>query len=176
MSGGGTGKTVMTEEEKRRLSTEEARRAHDRNEDFYLTIDESTIKSADAALRTLLLINGGAAVAVLAFAGAVVSKGTSNHQIVAHISRSLAYFAWGVVIAAVALCVTYLVHFATGWHTISHLRVWDYPYVIPGKRTMLAAKVKRGLHLLAILLAVASVVVFICGLITVGRALTFLPG
>ena len=59
----------MTDNERYRRSMEEAHRAHDVLTDFYTSINESTIKSADAALRTFLLVNGGAAVAVLAFMG-----------------------------------------------------------------------------------------------------------
>jgi len=56
------------------LQIEEAQRAHDTLDNFSLSINDSTIKSAEAVLRTCLLINGGAAVAILAFMGAVISK------------------------------------------------------------------------------------------------------
>jgi hypothetical protein len=54
---------------------DEARRAHDRAAEFFLALNESAIKSSELTLRTAVLINGGAAVSVLAFIGGLSSQG-----------------------------------------------------------------------------------------------------
>ena len=54
---------------------EEARRAHDRARDFELSTNEAAINSGQLAIRTAVLINGGAAVAVLAFLGGLAGQG-----------------------------------------------------------------------------------------------------
>ena len=51
-----------------------AHRAHDANRQFQVNVNQATIKGGDAALRAALLINGGAAVSVLAFIGGLVSQ------------------------------------------------------------------------------------------------------
>jgi hypothetical protein len=49
------------------MKREDAHRARDNLKQFYNSINEQSIKSAELTLRTCILINGGAAVAVLAF-------------------------------------------------------------------------------------------------------------
>jgi hypothetical protein len=103
----------MTEVDLHRENMEQARRAHDSLDEFSLSTNDSTIKSADAVLRNCLLINGGAAVAILAFVGAVISKGAESHKIIGDIAGGLTYFAWGVIASVVALGLSYIVHFLT---------------------------------------------------------------
>lgn len=75
------------------LETAEAQRAHDTLDKFNLSINENTIRSADAVLRNCRLINGGAAVAILAFMGTVISKGAGSHKIIQDSAGGLTYFA-----------------------------------------------------------------------------------
>jgi len=60
---------------------EEARRAHDRARDFELSTNEAAINSGQLAIRTAVLINGGAAVAVLAFLGGLAGQGIISVRI-----------------------------------------------------------------------------------------------
>jgi hypothetical protein len=53
----------------------EAEREHDRLQRFEDSTNEATINTANLALRTAMLVNGGAAVTVLAFIGGLISKG-----------------------------------------------------------------------------------------------------
>jgi hypothetical protein len=77
----------MTNMDQHSLNMEEAHRAHDAHTNFYLSVNESAIKSGETALRACLLINGGAAVAILAFIGSVISREpTTSHKVVAQIA------------------------------------------------------------------------------------------
>ena len=150
----------------------EARRAHDRLDEFSTRVDDSAVKSADAALRNLLLINGGAAVAILAFMGAVISKNTGTTKVVDDIAGGLTYFAWGVITSVAALCLSYLVHFATYYAATSQKKVWEHPYVTPGDHTVWWVWLKIALHVVA----VASAVLFVIGLFTVQHAVISFAG
>jgi hypothetical protein len=56
------------------LARQDAHRAHDNHTKFWTDVNEAAIKSSDTALRMAMLINGGAAVSVLAFIGGLVAR------------------------------------------------------------------------------------------------------
>ena len=66
------------------MQREDAHRAHDEAKNFYQQVNEYTIKAGENALRAFLLINGGAAVSVLAFIGGL---GTGRSSLTFHNSR-----------------------------------------------------------------------------------------
>jgi hypothetical protein len=166
----------MTDPNNRRQENmEQARRAHEVLTEFDMFINEAMIKSADAAVRTCLLINGGAAIAVLAFMGTVFSKDEKSHKIIANITAGgLTDFAYGVIAAVVAMGLIYVVHFLTVRHTRSQNQGWEPPYVTPGRRTRLWGWLKNTLHVVAALVALFSAVMFVCGLFAVRDAVTSL--
>lgn len=145
---------------------EDAHRAHDRATDFYNQLNESSIKSSEITLRTCFLINGGAAVSVLAFIGGLESKGLIGAPQFAPIADSLVMFAFGVVAAVAGMGLSYAVHYLTGLHVNSMEKVWEHPWVKPGKWTRLFGILKASTHVLAVLVAVSSVVFFVYGLCT----------
>ena len=157
------------------LEIEQAQRAHDTLDKFSLSINEGVMKSAEAVLRTCLLINGGAAVAILAFMGAVISKDPASHKIIVDVSGGLTYFACGVIASVVAFGLSYVVHFLTWLHATSLKKVREHPYLIAGGHTAWWAGLKIGLHLLAVALAVLSAVLFVIGLFVVKHAVTSFP-
>jgi len=67
----------------------------------------STVAFAQAALKSSILINGGAAVAILAFIGHIWNKGLSS-PIQNQISGSLILFFLGVLVSAMATATSYL--------------------------------------------------------------------
>jgi hypothetical protein len=81
---------------------QDAIREHDRSREYQKATDEAVIKGGELAIRTVMLINGGAAVAVLAFIGALVREGGVSVKEIAGVSTSLLWFGGGV--AAAALC------------------------------------------------------------------------
>ena len=56
------------------IKMEEAQRTHDREAELHRTNLEVASKSAEVAVKTGVLVNGGAAVAVLAFIGGMLGK------------------------------------------------------------------------------------------------------
>ena len=78
-------------------------RAHEWN----LEMLRSVITTGQSAVKSALLINGAAAVALLAFIGNIWSSPTGPHTI-AGIPCAMAYYVIGVLVAAVAAGFTYL--------------------------------------------------------------------
>jgi len=73
-----------------------------------------TVNSAgDAALRAVLLINGGAAVALLGFLAHLVAKDATSS--IRTFSFALLYFGAGVFLTALAKCFKYNALYADGW-------------------------------------------------------------
>lgn len=77
--------------------------------------------SGNLALRTLVLINGGAAIAFLAFFGNIVGANTIELSL-EQATSPLLWFVWGVGFAAVGMCLSYL----AGLFTIKSLSSREY--------------------------------------------------
>ena len=166
----------MTDVDPQQQNMKEAHRAHDDLTNFYGSVNESIIKSGDAVLRASLLINGGAAVAMLAFMGTVISKdATTSHKVIVEVAPGLNWFASGVLAAVAAMGLTYVVNFLTYLHATSQKKVWEHPYILPGERTALWGGLKTGTHWVTIFLVLLSVAMFVWGLFVVERAVTSLP-
>jgi len=79
---------------------------NDEERDFNVNIEmfRTVMTAAHVALRSAVIINGGAAVAALAFAGSLVQHGKS----VSPVAMALACFGFGVFLAALATGTTYV--------------------------------------------------------------------
>jgi hypothetical protein len=100
------------------MTRQDAHRAHDNAIQFYNSINEHSIKSAELTLRTCILINGGAAVAVLAFLGSLASKGSNILGHLSPVADSIVKFAFGVLAALAAMGASYCVHYLVGCTSI----------------------------------------------------------
>lgn len=89
---------------------------HKRQHDWNLEMLRSVIQLGQGALRTCLLINGGAAVALLAFAGHIVSSETEVVPLAA-VAKAMGAYVFGVLAGGLASAVTYLSQwfFAHDW-------------------------------------------------------------
>lgn len=83
------------------MKRSDAFRAFDWRDSRVKMLDQAAIKAGDAALRSALLINGGAAISVLAFIGSLVPKEPLTQ--LARVSDNLVVFASGVLVAALGL-------------------------------------------------------------------------
>jgi hypothetical protein len=137
---------------------EEARWA-DRATSFFTQVNEAAIKTGESTFQACLLINGGAAVSVLAFIGGLASKDLIGVSQLAAVADSLISFAWGVVAAVAGMALSYFVNYLTAVHTDSLIR--------RGEHTVSFGRVKNGLHALTILAGLFSVVFFVLGVFAV---------
>lgn len=97
-----------------------------------------------AALRSILLINGGAAVALLAFLGHLAATGSTG-PVLLSFADSLQRFTAGVFLAALAVALTYMSQLSYGGEKKWHFRVGV------------------AFHVATILAAVGSLATFIWG-------------
>ena len=153
------------------IKRQDAQRAHDRHREFFDKVNEATIKSADAALRASLLINGGAAISVLAFIGGLVSQNRVKLSQLGDISNSLMLFAFGVSCAVGGMALSYFTHYATIAHSNTFEKKWGHPYLVPGKHTRRNAFIKAILHFTAIAVGLASIALFILGMLGVKNSI-----
>jgi len=92
------------------------------NVDMHLEHFRSIIQTAQVALRSVILINGGGAVALLAFFSRIWGVGLSA-PVVLGLTKSLLLFVFGVLVAAVASGASYLTQYAYfgKWNKLGHL-------------------------------------------------------
>jgi len=166
---GGTGINMSkTDDEIRR---EDALRAHDSSRRYSEATNEAVVKAGEVAIRTVMLINGGAAVAVLAFIGAVVREHGVTVKQVAGVSSSLLWFGGGVAAAAWALALSYFTNFCYVRSETSKIFTLDHPYIIDGANTRWWLRWAWGFHLGTIVWGVLSLVLFFVGMFDVHGAI-----
>ena len=153
------------------INRQDAIRVHDRSRAYMELTDEAVIKGGEVAVRTAMLINGGAAVAVLAFVGALVREDGVSVKQIAGISSSLLWFGGGVAAAAWALALSYFTNYCHGRLENSKLRTWQHPYIENGDRTPFWERWSFWFHVGAIVWGVLALVAFIVGMIDVRNAI-----
>ena len=132
------------------------------------------LKSPISALRAGLLINGGAAVSVLAFIGSLATKDLIAVSQLSRVARSLEVFAFGVAAAVVGMGLSYLTHLWDADYTGSLKRTADFPFVEPGARSKRYRYLRTATHVLAVVAFLFCIGCFILGMISVRDAIEHL--
>jgi hypothetical protein len=117
------------------ITRQDAIRVHDRTYRVSEALREATIKAGEVAIKTLMLVNGGAAVSMLAFIGGLVGQGRVTVKQMTDVSGSLLWFAAGVALAVVALAFSYVTNYAHVGLLRSRIHTWQDPYVKDGPTT-----------------------------------------
>jgi hypothetical protein len=137
-------------------------------------LDEATIAAGQLAIRMAILINGGAAVAVLAFVGGLVGHEQVKLSHLVRVAGSLQLFAWGVVAAGAALGLFYCTNYC-------HTRLWqsyrlivDPPYIQEGDKSKSWRWGGHFFHVTAVIAGLLSLGFFIWGVIAVYRSIKYL--
>jgi hypothetical protein len=148
------------------LNVKSAERAHDRSDEFATRANEAAIQGGNLALRMGLLINGGAAVALLTFLGTLTVDQKRS------IAPILAWFAWGVVFASGALVAAYFTNRAVSGTERS--RKWQYeePHVKDEPHTWKWKVVYWVFFGISVILGLGSLGAFITGMLAAQDALT----
>lgn len=154
------------------LLREDVARAHDQLSKFYLATNEAAVKSSELTLRTAVLINGGAAISVLAFIGGLVGQGRIPITQLDDIAGSLIWFAWGVLSATASMGLSYATLHLTLAMQLSHKITSQPPLVESGPMTKWWKLARHAVHILAVLAGVASLILFIVGMFDVKNAIT----
>ncbi|QFT77830.1 hypothetical protein [Erythrobacter sp. THAF29] len=140
--------------------------AGDDDFEFAKSVNEKTIESSNAALRSLLVINGGAAVALLAFIGSIANQNEINlSSVLVALSFPLVLLGWGVAASVIAMMFAYFTNLMTVGHTFA-----EHDSREEGAYSVL----KTGCHALAFLTAVGSLGLFVWAIYEVREAITLI--
>jgi hypothetical protein len=150
------------------IRREDACRAHDKLNELHRYVDEAAIAAGQSALRMSRLINGGAAIALLTFVGTLPKE---QKRLFAD---TLVWFASGVALAVAALALAYFTNYFMAGVATSPLRTWVYPYIEPGPTTSRYTILNRIFHVSSVLVGLASLAAFVCGMLRVRDALAYL--
>jgi hypothetical protein len=150
---------------------EDALRVHDRSRRISEAFNEAVIKAGEVAIRTVMLINGGAAVSMLAFIGALVRQDGVTVKQVAGVSGSLLWFAGGVAAAVFALAHAYCTNYCYVSAENSKIFTFDHPYIIDGANTRRWLNWGYVFHVGAVVWGMASLIAFLVGMIDVRNAI-----
>jgi hypothetical protein len=161
----------MTDSER---NSQDAKAAHAVYRSFAVDANAAAIQLAVATLKGLLLINGGAAVAMLGFVATVSGQNNHAQGLISQVSAPLIWFAWGVATAVAATGLGYAVMYFEAAHVHSMTFNEEKPYVWNGKSTKRFARVSGVLLIFAILVAVGSLFCFVYGVTHVAQ--TFAEG
>ncbi len=121
--------------------------------DEFQNINHQATETANITIKSALLINGGAAVAVLSLLASFISKDKDMSAVVSATAPALLYFAWGVAISVVALALAYFTHYAN-LIRINHENT---------KYRTLADWGKRLVHTVAAIFALIPILCFVLG-------------
>ena len=154
------------------LNRKTAERAHENLTEFTRQNFQAAFQSGLIAVRTVVLVNAGAAVAVLFFLGIIATK-VSVAQI-SVVASCLVWFVAGITCGLIALTCTYLTNLYDANIGASLSQTWEYPYNQPGPTTHYFVQLSKVVHILAIAAGAASVVLFIVGMWDVRSAIILL--
>ena len=125
------------------------------------TFNQWAAETATSVLKSLLLINGGAAVAALSFVAAVEKKSAHSDAGVSAIAAGLTCFAAGVAVAVMAMMLAYVTHYST-------MVALSAEY--EKKLARISVFVKRFVHLVAGIAAFGSLYLFFKGVLQMREA------
>src|SRR6516164_3917049 len=106
-----------------------AERQHDRIDDLDKRLTEASTRDAQEGIKVVLLINGGGAVAMLAFIGALASRTGITLASLKAITSSLYWFSGGIVSSGFTAAFAYLANSLYAGHLSAMDKVWAHPYL-----------------------------------------------
>lgn len=155
----------MTEPSRR----EDAKREHDRMTAHFLALNQAVLSAGTATIQNLFLMHGGALVAMLTFAGALMQKSEPPVSI-GSIMQPMIWFALGLAFATGASAGSYLTSYFQA-ADISTQRVdWTWPFSHPTTASRRWSEVADFFHVITIAAAMTSLGLFVVGFFSVREA------
>jgi hypothetical protein len=146
-----------------------AQRAHDALTRFTRQNKEAAFRSGELALRAVVLVNGGAIIAVFFFLGSIATKATAAQMSVT--AQSLIWFTAGITSGLIAQVSAYLTDLHDAYVGTSISQTWEHPYTQPGRDTQYYLQMSRITHIVAIAAGCASMLFFLFGVWDVRAAI-----
>ncbi len=149
-----------------------ARRAHDAELEFGINTNEAAIDAANLALRALLIINGGAAIALLAFIGNLVPALQGEYATLPKIIPAftpLMWFAFGVAGTAIAMFFAYFTNYSYAIASVDRIRNYEHPYIHETQKSQTLVTLGTVFQWFAIILSLAALIFFMIGVVEVNE-------
>jgi hypothetical protein len=155
------------EKERRRL----AERAHDAEKEFRNEATRAAIEASAQALRAFFIINGGAAVAMLAYLSRIGPIDEKADETLKLLAASLSWFGWGVAAAALGSGLAYLTNYCVASASAQRDLHYTHPHVRENMKSRTWFVFSTIFQVLAVLAAFGSLVLFLCGVYAVKSSL-----
>lgn len=136
-------------------------REHSEYVELYTHMNGKVIEAGHLYLKTTILVNGGAAVAVLGFVASIAKADEQYTQLVIEVSSALSFFALGVAAGLFAMALTYLTNYAVLTALHHEGGKWEGPLT----------GMKRVIHLGTLAAALSSLALFLVGADAVRQAI-----
>lgn len=149
------------------LNERHGQRAHDSLDKHFEETNRATINAGQAALRMAVLVNGGAAVSVLAFIGQLVGQGRVTVTQLTDVASSLMFFAFGVAVAGASMGFTYFTGYCQTASMARSTKKWQHPYVEPTRRSRAWSIAGSTFQVCAVVAGLAALLLFIYGMLDV---------
>jgi hypothetical protein len=156
------------------LKRREAERVHDRSAAFADSTNEATVTSGLQAARTAILVNGGAAVSMLGFIGALTGQGRLTVAQMSNVASGLLWFGGGVALGMLCVAFSYFTNYAYVSITNSKLYTWEHPYLMDGPTTKLWTRWGASFHVVAVVTGILAVAAFVAGIVDVYHSIVAL--
>lgn len=160
----------MDDDAKSARFMEAARHAHANYLAQFKTYDDARIADARMAIQALLLINGGSATAILAFAGSVATKTATGH-VPKLFSWSLGVFAFGVACAGTTAMLAYFANHALAEAIVEHEVNYIAPFVHAKAQYPARSRTANLIRYTAIGTALLALAAFVGGAVTAAAGL-----
>jgi len=165
---------ILDPKEQLGLRVRAAERAHDLMSEFGAKTNEAAIKAAEEAIKAVILINGGSAVAMLAFIGTIASRDLLSPTQISQITAPLLWFGGGVLCGAIASAMAYFTNLMIAGSANRQKREYEEPFLRDtdsSKRHRLLGEISRWIGIIAV---AASLACFIGGLVSAKSAFSVL--
>ena len=158
------GPTEDPEHERWRYEQERAlaERMHDRDFTLLRQATDAAIGHANFALRTLILINGGAAVALLAFLASLLSAEEDYSSKLSEITAPLVSFSYGIAAATVSIGFAYFTTYCVATAFSKKELLWEHPWTKETPKSNAWTRASVMCQIFAVILAFVSLYFFIC--------------
>lgn len=154
------------------LKRQNAIAAHERHHQSIADARKAAIEAATTAIRLMILVNGGAVVALLAFAGALETGESGSIVTMDALAAPIMWFAIGVGLSALTATLAYLVNLLDEGILASLTQVWEHPYILDDAVPKHRRITRILLHWAAMFLALGSLVAFFVGVFQVTAAIS----
>jgi hypothetical protein len=148
-----------------------AERQHDRIDDLGKRLTEASTRDAQEGIKVVLLVNSGAAVAILAFIGTLASRSGITLANVKAITSSLYWFSGGIISSVVTAVFAYLSNSLYAGHLSAMDKVWEHPYVRENVKSRRMLRWAKGFNWAGLILAIAGLGLFIRGVYVAAHAI-----